>query len=42
MGVLSSTRPSSTIIRLPHQASGIIKAKGEGAGEEMVAFNDNG
>jgi hypothetical protein len=39
--VLSSTRPSSTI-KLLHQASGIIKVKGEGVGEEMVAPNDNG
>jgi hypothetical protein len=40
--VLSSTRPSSTTIKLLHQASGIIKVKGEGVGEEMVAPNDNG
>jgi hypothetical protein len=40
--VLSSIRPSSTTIKLLRQASGIIKAKGEGVGEEMEVLNDNG
>jgi hypothetical protein len=40
--VLSSTQLSSTIITRPHQASGTIKVKGAGVGEEMAALKDNG